>query len=169
MVLWYHTITMLTFSQMMIRFAVALVLGALLGLERELVGKEAGIRTEMLVAGGATIFTMVGLILPYIVSVNTGNTADVIARNSGFLQVIANIVVGIGFLGAGLIIKTDNRSRGITTAALVWTTAAIGVLIGIGMITFGIVAAVIITGLLYLLRGLDIAKEAEEMARENAR
>jgi len=153
---------------MFLRLAVALVLGALLGLERELVGKEAGIRTEMLVAGGAAIFTMVGLALPYIITANTGNVASVINGNSGFLQVIANIVVGIGFLGAGLIIKTGDRARGITTAALVWTTAAIGVMVGIGMMEFAVVAAVFITVLLYLLRKLDIADQ-EKMLQENSR
>ena len=95
---------------MFARFVVALLLGALLGLERELVGKEsAGIRTTMLVTSGASIFTMVGLTLPYIVSAQTGNLVNVIASNSGYLTMIGNIVVGIGFLGAGLIIKTDNQ------------------------------------------------------------
>ena len=85
---------MLTFEQMMLRFIAALILGAILGIERELVGKgEAGVRTEMLVAGGAAMFAMVGLMLPYIVSANTGNLTDVIARNSGFLTVIAVSIV----------------------------------------------------------------------------
>jgi putative Mg2+ transporter-C (MgtC) family protein len=146
---------------MLLRFAVALVLGALLGLERELVGKEAGIRTEMLVAGGAAIFTILGIVLPYLTAATTGAIPDMVAQNSGF-NIIANIVSGIGFLGAGLIIKTESRARGITTAALVWATAAIGVLAGVGMIEFAVVAALIMTGLLYLLRGTDIAEKVEE-------
>ena len=71
---------------------------------------------------------------------------------------IANIVVGIGFLGAGLIIKTNDHARGITTAALVWTTAAIGVLAGIGVNQFAITAAVIITLLLYVFRKLAVSE-----------
>ena len=55
---------------------------------------------------------------------------DVIARNSGYSAMIANIVVGIGFLGAGLIIKTNDQPHGVTTAALIWTAAAIGILVG---------------------------------------
>ena len=153
---------MLTFSQMIFRLIIALLLGALLGIERELVGKEAGVRTEMLVAGGAAVFTMAGLALPYLITMDAGSAASVINGNSGFLQVIANIVVGIGFLGAGLIIKTGDRPHGITTAALVWTTAAIGVMIGIGLISFGTAAAAILAGLLYLLRKLDIAKGIEK-------
>jgi len=159
---------MLTFSQMLIRFVIALVLGALLGLERELVGKEAGVRTEMLVAGGAAIFAIIGLSLPYISAMPSGATPDMLAQNSGF-NVIANIVIGIGFLGAGLIIKTSDRPHGITTAALVWTTAAIGVLVGIGMITFAVIAAVSITALLYILRKLDVAERIERSTQQNTR
>lgn len=143
---------------MFTRFVIALVLGAVLGVEREIVGKEAGVRTEILVAGGAAVFTMIGLVLPYLVSAQTGNLADVVARNSGFLAVIANIVVGIGFLGAGLIIKINDHAHGITTAALVWMTAAIGILVGIGMTTFATAATIIIALTLYFLRKLNISE-----------
>ena len=156
---------MLTFSQILIRFAVALILGALLGLERELVGKEAGIRTEMLVAGGASIFTIIGLILPYVTANMSGSTVNLVAQSNS-LAIIANIVIGIGFLGAGLIIKTGDRPHGITTAALVWTTAAVGILAGIGMIEIAIATAIIITFLLYLLRKLDIAERVEKAAHD---
>lgn len=146
---------------MLFRLAVALILGALLGLERELVGKEAGIRTEMLVASGAAIFAMVGLALPYISAMPSGAVPDMVAQDSAF-GIIAAIVSGIGFLGAGLIIKTEERARGITTAAFVWTTAAIGVLAGIGMIELAVVAAVTLTVLLYILRKTDIAEKISE-------
>lgn len=148
---------------MFVRFAIALVLGALLGLERELVGKEsAGIRTTMLVTSGASIFTMVGLTLPYIVSAETGNLTNVIASNSGYLTMIGNIVVGIGFLGAGLIIKTDNQPHGVTTAALIWTAAAIGILVGVGLTQFAFAAAVVLAILLYLLRKLNVSESLEK-------
>lgn len=148
---------------MLLRFAVALVLGALLGLERELVGKEsAGVRTTMLVTSGASIFTMVGLTLPYIVSAQTGNLSTVVASNSGYLTMIGNIVVGIGFLGAGLIIKTEDRPHGVTTAALIWTAAAIGVLVGVGLYGFAVVAAVALAVLLYLLRTLNLSEKLGE-------
>jgi putative Mg2+ transporter-C (MgtC) family protein len=154
---------MLTFEQMFLRFAIALVLGALLGLERELVGKEsAGIRTTMLVTSGAAIFSMIALVLPYIVSAQTNNLADVIARNSGYLGMIGNIVVGIGFLGAGLIIKTNDQPHGVTTAALIWMAAAIGILVGVGLTQFAFAAAVVIAILLYLLRTLNISQSLEK-------
>ena len=100
---------------MLSRLCVALILGAFLGVERELVGKEAGVRTEMLVAAGAAIFTMIGMILP---SLMTAASPTVPIEGSGFFQIIANIVVGIGFLGGGLIIKTNDHAHGVTTAAL---------------------------------------------------
>jgi putative Mg2+ transporter-C (MgtC) family protein len=152
---------MLSFEQMFTRFVIALALGAMLGLERELVGKEsAGIRTVMLVTSGAAIFAMTGLALPYIVSAGTNNLADVVARNSGFLGMIANIVVGIGFLGSGIIIKDGEHPHGVTTAALVWTAAAIGILVGVGLTEFAVSAAVLLAILLYVLRKLNFAENS---------
>ncbi len=152
------------------RFLIALILGAILGLERELVGKEeAGIRTLSLVTSGAAIFAMIGLSLPYIVSAGTGNLADVIARNSGFLTVIANIVVGVGFLGAGIIMKMNDHPRGVTTAALIWSAAAIGTLVGIGLPWFAGTATVILAVILYFLRTVSIAERIERKKEEEAR
>lgn len=143
---------MLTFEQMLVRFLIALALGALIGLEREMVGKEAGIRTAMLVAGGASLFTVIALTLPYLIAISPENLSEILARNSGFLGVIANIVVGIGFLGAGIIIQTGEHVRGLTTAAVIWLTAALGVLAGLGLIQFAVVVTLITATLLYLLR-----------------
>ena len=144
---------MLTLQEMLIRLGVSILLGLLIGLERESIGKEAGVRTDMLVAAGAAIFSIVGLSLPYIISV--GNLADVVARNSGFLAVIANIVVGIGFLGAGIIVKEGIHVRSVTTAATVWFVAAIGVLCGIGLMEFAAIATVSIVALLLIFRRLN--------------
>ena len=154
---------MLSFETMLVRLIVALVLGMCIGVERELVGKEAGMRTAMLVASGAALFAMAGLVLPYIVASDPALVSEVIARNSGFLGLIANVVVGIGFLGAGIIIKTQEHVHGLTTAAVVWMTAAIGVLAGIGLWQFAAAATVIIVALLYMLRSVNLA------ARVNAR
>jgi len=147
---------MLTLFQMLIRFFVALVLGFLIGLERELIGKEAGVKTNMLVTGGATLFSLAGIALPYIISAQTENLADVIARNSGFLGLIANIVVGIGFLGGGVIIKQGAHVRSVTTAAVIWFAAAIGILCGIGLLKLAVISTVFVVSLLFILRGFDI-------------
>lgn len=153
---------MLDFPQMLWRLIIALALGAVIGLERELARKEAGIRTAMLVSGGAALFSIIALSLPYLVSVSEENIAEVVARNSGFLGIIANIVVGIGFLGAGIILKTEERVHGLTTAAVVWTTAAVGVLAGIGLIKFAFTSTVLITGLLYIMRKANISERVKE-------
>jgi putative Mg2+ transporter-C (MgtC) family protein len=156
---------MLTFEQMFARFGIALILGAILGVERELVGKEsAGIRTTMLVTSGAAIFAMIALALPYITAATLGALPDATALNSAF-AVIANIVVGVGFLGAGLIIKMNDQPHGVTTAALIWTAAAIGALVGIGLTTFAASAAIVLALLLYLLRTLNISESLEKEAK----
>lgn len=149
---------------MFLRLIVALALGAILGIERELVKKATGVRTEMLVAAGASIFAMVGLTLPYITGASIGAAPDPSTVNAG-LAIIANIVVGIGFLGAGLIIKAGEHPHNVTTAALVWTTAAIGVLVGIGLIELAVVATVLIALLLFTIRKLNVSEELEEESR----
>ena len=157
---------MLTLEQMIIRLVIAMILGAIIGFERELMGKEAGIRTSMMVSVGAAIFAMISISLPYIVALSPEDLPDIIARNSGFLGVVANIVVGIGFLGAGIIIKTDERVKGITTAAVVWVVASIGALVGLGLGEFAIISAVLISATLYLLRNLNIAQKVVEKKKQ---
>ena len=154
---------MLDITQMTARLIIALALGAVMGVERGLVGKEAGVRTAMLVSGGAALFSIISLSLPHIVS--EGNLSEVIA-GSTFMNVIANIVVGVGFLGAGIILKTQERVHGLTTAAAVWATAAIGVLAGIGMIHLAVVSTVLMAGFLYLLRKFDVASMLKEKGRK---
>lgn len=150
---------MLSFEEMLLRFIIALVVGFFIGLEREYVGKEAGIRTSMLVAGGAALFSLIALTLPYVVATDAQYIPDIIARNSGFLGAIGNVVVGIGFLGAGIIMKQEDRVHGLTTAAVIWLTAAVGVLIGIGLIGFGVAAGAISSLALFLLKGINIHKD----------
>lgn len=147
---------MLDFWQMLERVLISILLGAIIGIERERVGKEAGIRTSSVVAVGSTLFTLAGISLPYIIATSPENISEIIARNSGFLAILANIVVGIGFLGAGIILKTEEKIHGLTTAAMVWLVAAIGMLVGIGLIQIAVVSEILIVGLLYFLRKLGI-------------
>lgn len=150
----------LSLGTMIFRLVVAIVLGAVVGFERELVGKKAGIRTDIMVAAGAAIFSIVGLMLPHLIS--TPETLnDVLARNSGFFNAIANVVVGVGFLGAGIIVKEGLHPRGLTTAATVWFVAAIGVLCGIGLLTFAAIASAGTALLLFVLRKIDLAPIGE--------
>ena len=107
-------------TRIMTRLLLAAVLGGVLGYEREHHGKAAGIRTHMLVAMGAALFVLVPQ--------QAGMTVPDLSR------VIQGIVAGIGFLGAGAIIKNRGESdvQGLTTAAGVWMTAAIGIACGLG-------------------------------------
>ncbi len=150
---------------MLLRFVIALILGGLLGVERELVGKEAGVRTEMLVAGGAALFAMIGLMLPFIAADGSGMIPTLLEQTNAF-GIIANVVVGIGFLGAGLIIKTNDHPHGVTTAAIVWMTAAIGILAGVGMEQMAITAALLTALLLFVLRKLNVSRKLEDESKE---
>ena len=120
-----------------IRLAVALALGGTIGAEREYRSKDAGFRTHFLVALGSALFTIVSM----------HGFSEGGADSS---RVAAQIVSGIGFLGAGTIIFQRNIIRGLTTAAGLWVTAAVGMACGTGMY-----AIAIITTLLVLL-GLEV-------------
>jgi len=98
------------------RALVAALLGGIIGLERELRGKPAGLRTHALVATGAAVFAT-------IFPPGTDQSS----------RVIANIVTGIGFIGAGAIFRAEGRVVGLTTAAEVWVLASIGILSGLGL------------------------------------
>src|SRR5574338_694007 len=106
-------------GEMMLRVFVAAALGAIVGYERERVGKPAGVRTHGMVALGAALFTVVSLY-------GFGGVGD-----PG--RVAAQVVTGIGFLGAGAILHESGGIQGLTTAATVWATAAIGLAVGVGM------------------------------------
>lgn len=107
-------------TRILLRLTLAAVLGGLLGIEREQKGKAAGVRTHMLVAMGAALFVLL--------SQQSGMEDDAVSR------VVQGIIAGIGFLGAGTILKGDDEEkvRGLTTAAGIWLTAAIGVAAGMG-------------------------------------
>lgn len=110
-----------------IRVLVAAALGGVVGLERELSDQPAGFRTHMLVSLGSALFTMVGAYgLAAFVPENVDNTSF------DPMRVAAQVVTGIGFLGAGAIIRQGVNIRGLTTAASLWVTAAIGMTTGIG-------------------------------------
>ncbi len=115
----------------LIRILVAAILGAMLGLEREITQKPAGLRTHMLVAEGAALF-MVGSIL-LSEQVETGEFAVIDPTRIG-----STIVTGVGFLGAGMILRSGGRIQGLTTAAGIWVAAAIGMLVGSGFYIIGI-------------------------------
>ena len=118
-------------GRVMVRLFAALALGALIGYQRERSGKAAGLRTHMLVALGTTLLV--------VSAVEYGMGEDALSR------VIQGLVTGIGFLGAGAILKIheDKEILGLTTAAGVWMTAAASAAIGLGLIVVGLIGGVL--------------------------
>lgn len=121
-------------SDIIVKLALSIIIGGLLGAEREYRSKSAGFRTLTLICVGATLFTIFSQIIG-----GPGNPD----------RIASNIVTGIGFVGAGVIFKGDGSSKvnGITTAAMIWVTAALGMTIGAGYL----LVAMIATGMIFVV------------------
>ena len=130
-------------TRIVLRLGMAVILGGLLGYERERSGKAAGLRTHMLVALGAAIFVLVPL--------QGGMQVGDISR------VLQGVIAGIGFLGAGAIIKLsgEREIRGLTTAAGIWMTAAIGAAAGMGREATAVVSTLMALFVLAVLRRVE--------------
>jgi putative Mg2+ transporter-C (MgtC) family protein len=134
-------------TQLVIRLLVAALLGGLLGLEREHQGKPAGVRTHMLVAASSALIVLVPL------QMGIGE--------EGLSRVVQGLLAGIGFVCAGAILKLEREEQvhGLTTAAGVWMTAAIGIAAGLGREMTAAISALLVLGILFLegpLRRLGI-------------
>ncbi len=128
--------------EMSLKLLIALLLGALVGLEREWRKKPAGLRTHMLVSMGSCLFTLV----------------SITSFNMDPARVAAGIVTGIGFIGAGSIMGSKRRVQGITTAATLWVVAAIGLAVAAELYFPAMVAAIAVF-LVLQLRWLEYALE----------
>lgn len=131
------------FIQVLVRLLAAALLGAAIGLERERVGKPAGLRTHILVTLGTCVFVV--------------GCAGFGMNSDGLSRVIQGIVTGIGFIGAGSILKLNNERdvKGLTTAASVWIAAAIGVVVGLGGLGLAILATVLTLIVLTFVTGFE--------------
>jgi len=127
--------------ELVVRLVLGFVLSGIVGLEREVSLKPAGLRTHVLVGLGSTLLT--------ILSINAFPGADP-------SRVAASIIVGIGFLGAGTILKTEQKVIGLTTAATLWIVASIGVAAGTGFYLLAVIATI----LAFLVLKLDIFEKA---------
>jgi putative Mg2+ transporter-C (MgtC) family protein len=132
----------------LIPLGLAIVLGGAIGLERERRGRAAGLRTMIMVCLGSTLVMLVSerLGVEY-----AGLAADRAARIDP-TRIAAGIVTGIGFLGAGVVIKLEDMTRGVTTAATIWFVAALGIAIGDHHYTLAILATLLGVGVLTLLK-----------------
>src|SRR3989344_648982 len=126
----------------------ALLLGSILGAQREYTGKAAGLRTYSLVAVGAVLFT--------IISRGGFNEFLVDASRYDPSRIASNVVVGIGFLGAGVIILRGVRIEGLTAAAGLWVSAGIGMAVGVEMYGVAIFTTALVFGILEVLGKFDI-------------
>lgn len=134
------------------RLFLALALGFALGLERELTNKYAGLRTHILVCLGACIFTLLSIYA--FPTFAAGDNVD-IAQATGIRdtsRVAAQIVTGIGFIGAGTVLRNGPMVFGLTTAATLWIAASIGMACGAGMFDVAIIATVLSVAVLTLIR-----------------
>ena len=129
--------------ELILRLVGACFLGGAVGYQREIHGRPAGLRTHILVCVGATLFTI---------------TSIMFGRGSEPSRIAANIVTGIGFLGAGTIIRQGSTVRGLTTAASLWSVAAIGLAVGMGGQMY-ILAATTAVLVLAVLSWVDILED----------
>ena len=132
-------------TELIQRLVLAAAIGGLLGAEREIRRKSAGFRTNILIALGAAIFTIAGITLAPGASDPT--------------RIAAQIVTGIGFLGAGTILHSRDGVHGLTTAATVWVNAALGVAAGAGQFRLAIIGGAIVLAVLLVLGPIEAAIE----------
>jgi len=126
---------MLAETELLTRLVVSMILGALVGLERQMDAVPAGFRTHMLICLGATLFT--------VVSFEFAGATDP-------SRIAAGIVTGIGFLGAGAIFKSETGVKGLTTAADLWVITAIGMAVGMGYYLAAIATTILVVVILIL-------------------
>lgn len=131
------------YLEALIRLVAGIIIGGLIGFERAESGREAGIRTHMVLCMGAALV----MITNEYMSIKAGMGVDVSRMG-------AQVVSGVSFLGVGCIVKNDDKIKGLTTAAGLWTTACIGLTVGIGFYDIAITATVLMLGALYILKPL---------------
>jgi putative Mg2+ transporter-C (MgtC) family protein len=138
----------------LIRLVAATLLGAIVGIQRERAGKPAGLRTHILVTLGTAVFVLA--------CSGVGMSLD------GLSRVIQGIITGIGFIGAGSILKLSEERdiQGLTTAAGVWMTAAIGVAVGLGSLGIAVLSTIFTLIILTLAGRLDLRAEKKRAANK---
>lgn len=139
---------MLTQYDVILRLVVAAVLGGLIGLEREMHQQPAGLRTHIILVLGAA--------LAMCISINLAIQFHSTATNGDPARLAAQVISGIGFLGAGAIFRFGTGVKGLTTASSLWTTAMVGLATGAGYLLIGAITTAIV---LFVLKGLDIVEK----------
>ncbi len=145
----------MTDIEITIRLLTALGLGGLVGLEREVHGSDAGLRTHILVSLGSALVMVVSILM----SQSFAGTDPA--------RISAQVVSGIGFLGAGSILRSATSVRGLTTAASIWAIAGIGLAAGAGYYSSATIASILILVTLWLLRFIEKALNLKERERNS--
>lgn len=144
-------------TRVTVRLVIAALLGGILGFERERKGKAAGVRTHMLVCMGAALFVLV----PRLAGANDADLS----------RVVQGIVAGIGFLGAGTILKGEtlntHQVKGLTTAAGLWMTAAIGIAAGMGREATAVLSTILALGILSLMPMIVARFETQQSEKDS--
>ena len=143
---------LITDAEIILRIILSIILSGLIGLEREYFRKPAGLRTNILVGLGSTLVMLISIHIPVLMkntSLDPGRMA-------------AQVITGIGFLGAGAIIQSRGSVKGLTTAATIWVVAAIGLAVGIGYYFAAVATTFIALVVLYILAFIEPKKEKEE-------
>ncbi len=149
------TLTLYDNLEFLFRILLATVLGAAIGLERTKRQKEAGVRTHCIIACASAVF----MILSKYAFIDTAALAG--SRGADAARIAAQVVSGISFLGAGVIFKNGNSIRGLTTAAGMWGTAAVGMAIGAGLYWLGLMEAVVLVVIQLVLHRFPVGGDAE--------
>lgn len=141
--------------EILIRITVAIICGSAIGFEREAKGHDAGLRTHMLVCVGAAVIAMAQVEASYdIIKLVIENPDLAGTLSTDFIRLTAQIVSGIGFLGAGTIIVTKKNVSGLTTAASIWAIAGIGISVGMGYYFLTIISTVAVLLVLRIIKRL---------------
>ncbi|MBS6980917.1 MAG: MgtC/SapB family protein [Oscillospiraceae bacterium] len=149
------TLTLYDNLEFLFRILLATVLGAAIGLERTKRQKEAGVRTHCIIACASAVF----MILSKYAFIDTAALAG--SRGADAARIAAQVVSGISFLGAGVIFKNGSSIRGLTTAAGMWGTAAVGMAIGAGLYWLGLMEAVVLVVIQLVLHRFPVGGDAE--------
>jgi putative Mg2+ transporter-C (MgtC) family protein len=153
----------------MLRLLVAALLSGLIGYERQLTRKEAGLRTHMLVAiGSALLVSLTDVVAQHALSLLPATPQAGFQVQIAPLVVIQAVVTGIGFLGAGTIFmaRTNSHIKGLTTAASIWVTAAIGITVGLSRYIVAIGATVLVLFVLHIMPRVEHTHPRDEQADE---
>ncbi len=133
-------------STVLLRLLVSMIIGTIIGLERETHRQPAGLRTHILICLGSTLFMLISIYIPQVYEN---------FKNGDPGRIAAQVVSGIGFLGAGAILKMGVNIRGLTTAASIWSVSAIGLAIGAGMFFSAFIASAIVLSVLMLFETFE--------------